>query len=88
MPSSNHSKRSGTCHAVNMTTVVGFWPASKEFWPAQHGSQTCPFLFVVNWRDAIFTSKDQSMYMEFWIRQICCLRKRRSHLFGQAHRGW
>jgi len=59
-----------------------------EFRPTQHGSQTCPFLSVVNWRDAIFARKDQSMYMEFRIRQICCLRKWRSHLFSQAHCGW
>ena len=35
-----------------------------EFWPAQHGSQACPFLSVVDWRDAVFACKDQSMYME------------------------
>ena len=39
-----------------------------KFWTTQHRSQTCPFLTVVNWRDAIFACKDQSMYMEFWIR--------------------
>ena len=59
-----------------------------EFWPTQHGSQTCPFLSVINWRDAIFACKDQSMYMEFWIGQIYWLRKWRSHLFSQAHLGW
>ena len=59
-----------------------------KFWPAQYGSQTCPFLSVINWRDAIFACKDQSMYMEFWIGQICCLRKWRPHLSSQVHRSW
>lgn len=51
-----------------------------KFRPTQHGSQTCPFLSVVNWRYAIFACKDQSMNIEFWIGQICCA----SRLFFQA----